>query len=195
MAFLGRKALEYAEKWAQKDIRARGTWAGECIDFPVDTFAAVQSGYSQNTPCVFVRVVEENPLRFVHESGTEYMVSDGVSDGGSTPPLVRDPAKAWADLEPFGKFKYAFYLHDGMYREAGVFVRKDSSSKWEWMRVNRQMADLLFFQSMTACDGHNAEVRAIYAAVRAGASIAWRRHRDKSSSNESLPPSCNSEKR
>ena len=176
-SLLAEKAKDYAIAWAHKSVRARGKFIGEYTDFPIDPAAAVQAGYSAETPCRFVYCLESNPLRFVHESGTEYMVSDGVSDGGSTPPITRETLKAWADLQPYGKLKQAFYFHDGLYRDGGCFVRRNSMETWQWMRADRAMADVLFYQAMTACDAENGEIRAIYYAVRAGAGVAWANHR------------------
>lgn len=181
ISFLARKAEEYAKEWAMTSTRSRGTFAGTALEIPVDSAEAGRAGYNPKTKCVFVMPNDLDPLRFVHESGTQYLVSSGVSDGGSTPPFSRGACKEWADLQPFGKLKNAFFLHDGLYRDAGCFVRKDDSSAWEWMRVDRSMADLLFFQAMTACDANNLEVWGIYRAVALGAGPAWASHRARDS--------------
>ena len=181
VSFLARKAAAYAQELAMTSTRSRGTFAGTAIEIPVEPAEAIRAGYGPKTPCVFVMPTDLDPLRFVHESGTQYLISSGVSDGGSTPPILRGPCKEWADLQPFGKLKRAFFFHDGLYRDAGCFVRKDDASEWEWMRVTREMADLLFFQAMTACDGHNLETWGIYRAVALGAGFAWDSHRSRDS--------------
>ena len=176
---LAKKAQEYAEDWAKKDARSRGTFCGSCAEYPVDSVAAVQAGYSANTKCVFLFPDLSDPLRLVHESGVQYLVGSCVSDGGSTPPPLREPCKEWIDLEPFGKLKRAFFLHDCIYRDGGVFVRRSDDEDWQWMKCTKKMADLIFFQAMTACGANNIECRAIYAAVLVGAGIAWKNHRNR----------------
>ena len=185
---LTRKALDYAKNYAMKSARPRGEWRGKADEYPCDDEAVRQAGYKPGTPCRFVCSRVSHPLRFRHESGVEYLVGDGVSDGGSTPPFLRKPCAAWADLEPFGAHKYAFYLHDAMYHDGGVFARKDGDD-WRWLKLNRAQADFLFLQALTAT-GRNAEVFAIWRAVRRGGARAWRRARQ-----DDIAPfriSCNS---
>ena len=57
------------------------------------------------------------------------------------------------------------------------FEQVNKRGEWEWMRVDRAMADLLFFQAMTACDSNNLETLGIYRAVAMGAGFAWDSHR------------------
>lgn len=180
LSVLARKAIDYAKNWAVKSVRPRGSWMGKASATSVEAPAAVQAGYKSGTPCRLIIADEQDPLRWRHESGVEYRVGDGISDGGSTPSLLRGIVKSWADIDPFGRHAFAFYFHDACYRDGGCFVRKDADSKWEWLRLDRAVADLLFFQAMTACDGaRNAEVRAIYHAVRRGGLGAWNGQRKR----------------
>ena len=188
LSILTRKALDYAKNYAMKSARPRGEWRGKIDEFPCDSEAARQAGYSAHTKCRYIVVRPSDPLRFRHESGVEYLVGDGVSDGGSTPPFLRKPVEAWADLEPFGTHKYAFYFHDAMYHDGGVFARKDGDA-WRWLKLNRGQADFLFLQALTVT-GRNAEVFAIWRAVRRGGARSWKRAR-----NDDIAPfsvSCNS---
>ena len=172
LSILARKAIDYAKNWAVKSARPRGTWLGKASDAAVTDEAAVQAGYKSGTHCRLIIADEKDPLRWRHESGVEYRVGDGISDGGSSPGFLRERVKPWADIEPFGRHAFAFYAHDFVYRDAGCFVRKSSDSEWEWMRLNRGQADFLFFQ-MLCSTGRQAEVFAIWRAVRRFGGRAW----------------------
>ncbi len=176
LSILARKAIEYAKDWAMKSARPRGEWLGKVSATPVDDVAAVQAGYKSGTPCRFILADEKDPLRWRHESGVEYRVGDGISDGGSAPDFLRDRVRAWADIEPFGRHAFAFFAHDSFYRDAGCFVRKTPDAEWEWVRLNRGQADLLFFQ-MLCSTGRRAEVFAIWRAVRRFGGGPWAMYR------------------
>ena len=187
-------ALVYARNWAMKEARVRGEFRGKFgLEIDAAPEVALQAGYRAGTPCKFVVNSPLDPLHFAHESGYDYMFDTPlVTDGGSTPKLARKACKDWADLEPFGRFKFAFFFHDAAYRDAGCWVRLPravavehgvevepgaSKTKWVWMRLTRVMADTLLFQMMPSCGGRNGEVNAIFRAVRVGGRRAWRRHR------------------
>ena len=186
LSILARKALEYAKDWAMKSARPRGEWLGKTSDTPVDDVAAVQTGYTSGTPCRLIIADAQDPLRWRHESGVEYRVGDGVSDGGSSPGVLRERVKPWADIEPFGRHAFAFYAHDSFYRDAGCFVRKSSDSEWEWMRLNRGQADFLFFQ-MLCSTGRQAEVFAIWRAVRRFGGRPWAVYRKREAATLARP--------
>ena len=188
-------AAKYVKEWATKDARVRGKWEGRLmVDLPADIGAIIEAGYSPRDECRFIVNCEDDPLRFVHESGYEYkMDTPLVSDGGSTPKIARGLCKSWADLEPFGKFKHAFYFHDAAYRDAGCWARlpkmvaehygiamDGDKSVWTWMPLTRGMADTLLFQMMPSSDGHNGEVNAIFRALCLGGGSAWTAHRLRS---------------
>lgn len=178
LSILARKAIEYAKNWAVKSARPRGEWLGRASDASVTDEAAVQAGYKSGTPCRLIIADEKDPLRWRHESGVEYRVGDGISDGGSTPAFLRDTVKSWADIEPFGRHAHAFYAHDSFYRDGGCFVRKTPAAEWEWMRLNRGQADFLFFQ-MLCSTGRRAEVFAIWRAVRRFGGRPWAAYRKR----------------
>ena len=178
LSVLARKAIEYAKNWAVKSARPRGKWLGKASESPVDDEAAVQASYKSGTPCRLILADEKDPLRWRHESGVEYRVGDGISDGGSTPGFLRDTVKSWADIEPFGRHAYAFYAHDSFYRDGGCFVRKTPGAGWEWMRMDRGQADFLFFQ-MLCSTGRRAEVFAIWRAVRRFGGRPWAVYRKR----------------
>jgi hypothetical protein len=176
LVFLGKKAVEYAKNYVMKSARARGSWAGQLTETAVDSVSAVQAGYRPDTPCRFVFADPADPWMFVHESGTKYRFTDGVSDGGSTPPIAREKLEAWADLHPYGKFKLAFYGHDATYRDAGCFVLLPGETEWQWLPLTRPAADYLFFQMLTV-NGRRGEVFGIWRAVRRFGFWSWNRHR------------------
>ena len=178
LSILARKAIDYAKNWAVKSARSRGTWMGKASDAAVTDEAAVQAGYKSGTPCRLIIADEKDPLRWRHESGVEYRVGDGISDGGSTPGFLRDTVKSWADIEPFGRHAPAFFAHDSFYRDGGCFVRKAPDAGWEWMRLNRGQADFLFFQ-MLCSTGRRAEVFAIWRAVRRFGGRPWAAYRKR----------------
>ena len=200
-------AVEYAKKWATKKARIRGQWLGRApMEMPVDEAAAEQAGYA-GAECRFVAHDARDPLHFAHESGYDYMFDTPlITDGGSTPKLARKACKDWADLEPFGRFKFAFFFHDAAYRDAGCWVRLPrsvavehgvkvepgaSKTKWTWMRLTRGMADTLLFQMMPSLDGRNGEINAIFRAVRVGGGGAWKRHRRRQDNGGSLGADAN----
>ena len=178
LSILARKAIEYAKNWAVKSARSRGTWQGKASVTPVDDDAAVQAGYKSGTPCRLIIADERDPLRWRHESGVEYRVGDGISDGGSTPEFLRDTVESWADIEPFGRHSHAFFAHDSFYRDGGCFVRKTPGAEWEWMRLDRGQADFLFFQ-MLCSTGRRAEVFSIWRAVRRFGARPWAVYRKR----------------
>lgn len=186
LSILARKAIEYAKNWAVKSARPRGTWMGKASDAEVTDEAAVQAGYKSGTPCRLVIANEKNPLRWRHESGVEYRVGDGISDGGSTPEFLRDTVKSWADIKPFGRHVYALYAHDSFYRDGGCFVRKAPDTEWEWMRLNRGQADFLLFQ-MLCSTGRHAEVFAIWRAVRRFGGRPWAAYRKRAAATLAIP--------
>ena len=178
LSILARKAIEYAKNWAVKSARPRGEWLGKASDARVTDEAAVQAGYKTGTPCRFIIADEIDPLRWRHESGVEYRVGDGISDGGSTPYFLRDAVDSWADIAPFGRHASAFFAHDSFYRDGGCFVRKAPDAEWEWMRLNRGQSDFLFFQ-MLCSTGRRAEVFAIWRAVRRFGARPWAAYRKR----------------
>ncbi len=178
LSILARKAIEYAKNWAVKSARPRGTWMGKASESCVTDEAAVQAGYKSGPPCRLIIADEQDPLRWRHESGVEYRVGDGISDGGSTPFFLRDTVKSWADIEPFGRHANAFYAHDSFYRDGGCFVRKTTAAEWEWMRLNRGQADFLFLQ-MLCSTGRQAEVFAIWQAARRFGARPWAVYRKR----------------
>lgn len=185
----------YAREWAMKSARVRGRWRGAwSVEVAACREAAQQAGYESNT-CRLVVNGDIDPRRFMHESGWEYMAETPlISDGGSTPVIARKVCKNWADLEPYGIFKDAFYFHDSAYRFRGCWVRmpRDAANKfaidvplgaelsvWTWMPLTRAMADTLLFQQMPSCGGRNGEINAIFRAVRVFGGAAWRAHRKR----------------
>ena len=192
--FLLDLAKKYAKQWALKKARVRGEWIGSWeMETEVSEEAAAQAGYNPRTPCRLVVAGEPDPRRFRHEGGWEYMADTPlITDGGSTPQIARNACKEYADLEPFGKFKDAFYFHDASYLSRGCWVRmpREDANKhgldiplgsdmsvWTWMPLTRAMADTLLFQMMS--DGRNGEINAIFRAVRVGGGRAWRAHRER----------------
>ncbi len=186
-------ALDYARNWAMKEARVRGEFRGKFgLEIDAAPEVALQAGYRAGTPCKFVVNSPLDPLHFAHESGYDYMFDTPlVTDGGSTPKLARKACKDWADLEPFGKFRWAFYMHDAGYRDAGLWVRlpkevgvahgfeimPGGKTDWVWFPMSRAMVDTILFQSMPSLGGANGEVNAIFRAVRLGGGKAWKRHR------------------
>lgn len=199
--FLLDLAKKYAKQWAMKEARVRGEWLGSwAVEIEASAEAAEQAGYNPATPCRLIANGDPEPRRFRHESGWEYMADAPIiTDGGSTPVLARGACKKWADLEPFGRFKDAFYFHDSSYRSRGCWVRmpRDAAnahgidvplgselSAWTWMPLTRGMSDTLLFQMMPSLGGRNGEVNAIFRAVRIGGGRAWKAHRAREKLNQ-----------
>lgn len=178
-AILASVAKRLIKDWAHKSARKRGEWRGEYAqEIPVDPEAAAQAGYPATRPCRLIVNSKDNPRHWVHESGVEYMFDTPlISDGGSTPEPARRACKEWADLEPFGRHREAFYFHDAAYRDAGCWVRMSGTNEWEWMRLTRAQADTLMFQMMGSSHGRKGEAHAIFHAVRVFGGRAWQGHR------------------
>jgi hypothetical protein len=198
---LGHKALKWAKQKVMRSVAPRGDWLGKYqVERRTTSIAAIQAGYPDKRECRLYIVDKADPRRWRHrESGAEYMPETPVvSDGGSTPWFLRKPVKAWADLEPFGKFKDQFVTHDSGYANAGVWVRRALDyvapgageppdlnvvyTDWEWLKLTRGQIDALFRDQMTT-NGRTGEIFAIWRAVRRFGTPAWREHRRRANSN------------
>lgn len=177
-AILAKVAWKLVRAWAHKSARKRGEWRGEWAqESAVDPVAAAQAGY-RTRPCRLVVNSTDDPRRWVHESGTEYMADTPlVTDGGSVPAIAVEHCAKWADLQPFGKFKDAFFFHDAAYRDAGCWVRLSPAGEWDWMPLSRAQADTLLFQQMPSTGGRQGEVNAVFRALRLFGGPAWKAHR------------------
>lgn len=177
-AILAKVALKLIREWAHKSARKRGEWRGAWAqESAVDPVAAAQAGY-RGSDCRLVVNSTDDPRRWGHESGAEYMADTPlVTDGGSIPALAAEHCAKWADFDPFGRFKDAFYFHDSAYRDAGCWVRLSPSNEWDWMPLTRAQADTLLFQQMPSTGGRQGEVNAIFRALRLFGGRAWKAHR------------------
>jgi len=103
-----------------------------------------------------------SPLVYCAKPGTFYEVPAGtVTDFASVPRVL------WNILPPFGKHSRAAVLHDWLYQAAP-------------RRMTRGQADALFCDAMRACGVGWLTRRAMYAGVRVGGGVAWRRYRGAS---------------
>ena len=167
-AFLAREAKNVVSGWAKRDARDHGEWRGKALKVPLGNG--------------MYRIVSDpdDPLRFYsYRTKLEYRtVLDLECDLGSIPPFLRGVGGELLALEP-EDFWRSYWLHDGLYKEAGIWVRDPANPKSIWIFVPavRVHADVLMFWGISAEGANNATLQAVYRAVRAGAHIAWRNHR------------------
>ena len=198
LSILAKVTWRLVRGWAHKKGRVRGEWRGQYKQLSdVDDVAATAAGYRSGTPCkLAVNDLQDDPRRWVHESGWEYALETPVvSDGGSTPGIARERCKEWADLDPFGTFIDEFLFHDAGYKWAGCWVRKDANSEWVWVPLTRAQVDTLLFQQMPSSGGRRGESNAVFRAVRLFAGRAWRAHRRRGLDAVSKPAIVSSVKR
>jgi hypothetical protein len=174
---LAKKAANYAQDWALKDVRPRGKFLGRCGEIPVPDDQVFAAGYDRGTPCCYVVQDASDSLRWRHESGVEYLIPNMlISDGGSTPRWSRILFKRWMDLNPFGKFKFAFFLHDGIFRNGGCMVRVNENAPWQFVEMDMSVANLILFQACTSLGGNNIECHGIFEGVEKGGRRYWLEH-------------------
>ena len=181
LAVLALKAADYAVNFLKKSPRPRGAWAGSLSALPAtptDTFSA---GYFHDADCVRLMVDSRDRARFVHESGAEYAISSGVSDGGSIPYLAQMGLLPIMDLRSHGKLAWPFYLHDCGYRDGGLTMRPSATEDWVFLPMTKDVVDLIFFQACTAVKGVRAiEAITVYRGVRTTfAVMSWNAHRSR----------------
>jgi hypothetical protein len=167
-SFLAEEAIKFAGAWAKKNASDLGEWRGKAIKIP-------QGGGLYRIVCD-----PEDPLRFYsYRTKLEYRTKmDFICDLGSIPPMLRGVGGELLALEPEDFWK-SYWLHDGLYEEAGVWVRDPSNpdSIWVFVDSKRVHADILLYWCLSAEGANNATLKAVYEAVRVGAGIPWRNHR------------------
>lgn len=123
-------------------------------------------------PRLFLYGPELNdPLRFRHNSGAEFMAGPIKTDLGSIPWLFQKIPPGIARLKP-ADFWEAYCGHDFACEKGYVYTRMAPGMPWEKLAVSKVQADVLlhWFLSATTLDGKSAtrgEVFAIYRSVRA----------------------------
>lgn len=106
--------------------------------------------------------------------GITYDMPEGsLTDGGSVPrPL-------WWLYPPFGEDdEPAFVLHDRLYKDAELFAGDDHG------HLSRGRADALLKEAAEALDYRRSGAAMIFAGVRAGGWLTWRRYRQ---ANQAAP--------
>lgn len=179
---LAKASLIYAKNWAQKEARPRGRFIGNPpIQLPVEQAAVIQAGYGKDALCFLFIEAAENPRFYEHDSGNCYKPElNLISDGRSGPGIISRIPKEYADLEPFGTRLKAWLPHDSTYKNRGIWWKPNrDAEEWLWLPLTRKQADMLLFQHLCSAGAKKAEVRAVYAAVRAFGGKAWKRHRER----------------
>jgi len=189
-AVLIRVARTWLKDWAKKSVRPRGEWRGAYIVREATWAELYASGYPRRSwkKCVWVQPTTADPRRFCHESGYEYRLAAGVTDGVSAPAIANAALGDLVDLSAHGMFADDGYLHDGGFRDKGFYVRANPAAPWEFMEIpNRHVADTLMSQSMTAHPKANrAAIVAVRKALWAGSWRAWRRHRRRRKTKQEI---------
>lgn len=104
-----------------------------------------------------VTLMEDVELR--SDTGAVYRVPIGSeSDGASTPPEI------WVKLPPFGDYWLAGVVHDAAYR--GTLQRQLENGYWAPAMLNKDQADLLLLDCMSALGVAQGTKEAIYDGVR-----------------------------
>ena len=186
LSSIGAAALEsevrkFLRRWAERDARDLGEWRGKAEYRKLSPAEAEKLGYPKTSADVYLLTSDEkDPLRFFsYRTKLEYRTRLSlVTDFGSIPELAQLLGTP-LELEP-ERFWRSYQWHDGTYEDGGVWVRDPSNpaSIWVFVPCTRAQCDVFLFWGLSAEGANNATLQAVYRAVRIGAGIPWRRHRN-----------------
>jgi hypothetical protein len=100
-----------------------------------------------------------------------------VTDFASIPRIL------WRILPPIDIHRMAAIVHDFLYREQPLFGGYPGG---EPKRVTRKQADLVFLEAMRAIDVPEWKARVMYAGVRAGGWLTFRKHKKRIQNEEKV---------
>ena len=181
VALLEAEGRRFLRRWAEKDARDLGEWRGRAEYRKLKPGEAEKLGYPKTSADVYlVKSDEGDPLRFYsYRTKLEYRTRlILVTDFGSIPELAQLLGEP-LELEP-ERFWRSYHWHDGTYADGGVWVRDPANpdSIWVFVPCTRVQCDVFLFWGLSAEGANNATLQAVYRAVRIGAGIPWRRHRE-----------------
>lgn len=189
ISLLRKEALKIAKKVAYSDQPDVGEWRGTYkvreIGSADERILGVKT--PARTKIYRVDLDPKDPLRFFHkESGVEWkpVQTAFALDFGSIPWMVQGShLDGHLRLNPTD-FREHYLGHDAAYLAGAFDVRKSGSAKWTTIKLCRREADILLYWFLSArclngAAANRLEAQTIYRAVRLGAGIPWKRHRER----------------
>ena len=188
LAFIGREIKKGVSRWANADATDRGEWRGKAVCTKVHEDYVHILGYEVGNRGIYdIRLDETDPMRFYSfETSHEYRMKPHlVCDLGSIPVLLQQFGGELLDLDPKTYWR-SYGTHDSAYGDGGIWVRDPTNpaSQWVFVPCERVFGDILLMWGLSAEGANNATLQAVYRAVRAGAFVAWRKHRKQDAAGQ-----------